>query len=93
MKTKHTPFGDVQLLVPVDMGDSFHTGDWKDEADFYGPIVADLNSDIDIDDIKSEIRNLGIDPGKTDDEAWKYTSWIVAGNLRDAQTDQRLSSA
>jgi hypothetical protein len=74
-------FGDLELIVPADMYAS--SGPWDESAEWYGPMVADLNQEIDVSLLRRELDEYGLDSERyadDDDALWQYVAWIIAGD-------------
>ena len=82
--TVWTLFGNYELAVPGDLGESYGPGPYDDAAAYYGPIVRELNAEVPTADMLRELEEYGLDLNDIAvDDVWSYVAWIVAGNLHE----------
>ena len=69
----------IEIIVPSDMVAS--SGPWDDAAAHYGPILESLNPTANLEDIRAELDEYGMDRDwqSTDDATvWEYVAWLIA---------------
>ncbi len=81
-QTQSEMFGGTRIIpieVPTDMVAS--SGPWDDAAAYYGPILESLNPKADLEEIRAELDEYGMDRDWTaepDETVWEYVAWLIA---------------
>lgn len=82
METITEQFGStriIEITVPHDM--IACAGPWDDSAEYYGPVVAELNPDANIADIRAELDEYGMEHNwhtEPLETVWEYVAWLIA---------------
>lgn len=91
METITEQFGSLRIIeitVPTDM--IGHAGSWDDSAEYYGPVVAELNPDANIADIRAELDEYGMEHNwhtEPLETVWEYVAWLIACDRMDRSED------
>ncbi len=78
---------EVPLTIPNELVGAGGPGPFDEAAAYFGPLLAELNPGADLDTLRKEVDEYGIEPEKyaDDDDLWQYVSWFIATNLRDEE--------
>ena len=69
----------IPIEVPTDMVAS--SGPWDDAAAYYGPILESLTPKADLEEIRAELDEYGMDhdwSAEPDETVWEYVAWLIA---------------
>lgn len=87
METTIEQFGSLRIIeitVPTDM--IANPGPWDDSAESYGPILAEINPDANIADIRAELGEYGMEYDWQNEPlmtVWQYVAWLIACDRMD----------
>jgi hypothetical protein len=75
--------GNIELAVPSEIVDTYGPGPWDEAAAVFGPQLAELNPDIQWENVALELDGYGLDRDWDEQSAWEYAAWIIAGDIYD----------
>tara|TARA_R110002096_G_scaffold163875_2_gene331419 strand:+ start:508 stop:777 length:270 start_codon:yes stop_codon:yes gene_type:complete len=87
METTTEQFGSLRIIeitVPTYMVAC--AGPWDDSAEYYGPVVAELNPDANLADIRAELGEYDMEydwQAEPLETVWGYVAWLIACDRMD----------
>ena len=80
----------ISLFIPNDLVGAGGSGSFDDQAEYFGPILAELNDHVDVSRVRAEMDEVGIEPEKyaDDSDLWEYVSWLIAMDTVEIDRDQ-----